>query len=159
MIAVNSRRAGAATTEDERAEAVRGRWANLSDRSIDTLLGDALIGVSGNAVVWVGMITGSQRGDDGRVQFETRTPEPPEVTALQQVGVAVGREAPEWARWRRGQGNPVRLGPPLPGVTPVADVEPQDVVTVGGVTVTWLPNRSELRVDCPRGVKVVVWPR
>ena len=159
MIAVYSRIAAAANNDDDRAAAVQGRWANVSDRTRVDQVGQPLIGVASNEVVWVGIVVDSQRGTDGRVQFETRAPTADEATELESHCIRVAGPAPQWAQWRPGQANPVRIGPLLPVVRQPTQIQGLERVSIGGSTLTWSSNRNELHIDCPRGVRLVVTGR
>jgi hypothetical protein len=71
----------------------KGAWS-MSDRSSASSVGDFLLGVKSNRVVWMGVATDWVRVDNGRVRFLTRSSTPEEAGRADAAGVTVGAGLP-----------------------------------------------------------------
>ncbi len=158
MIAVNVRNSFRPDESASRqADAVRGDWAGLSTHTCEAQVGQCLLGVRKNSVVWLEVIQGWAPVAGGRVRFSTRPLAKLKVEVARSAAVSAGAQAPLWALWRQGQGNPVRIGPHLAlsdNEAPIAD--DKETVQLGVFKIVLDPNNGELRVFAPAGAQVVI---
>lgn len=127
----------------------------MSPQTCESQVGECLLGVQKNQVVWVGVIESWNPVVGDRVRFVTRPLSKPETEVARSAGVSLGATAPPWACWRQGQANPVRPGPHVPLQEAGADVE-TDSVRLGVFRIVHIPSSGELRVFAPAGAQVVI---
>lgn len=158
MIAVNVRRSFRDDESTSRqVDAVQGDWAGLSARTCDSHIGECLLGVQRNHVVWLGVIERWAPVEGERVRFTTRPLSSSEIEVARSAAISVGASAPSWALWRQGQGNPVRVGPHLGiGSDDAPTAGDRQTIHLGVFKIVHDPNCGELRVFAPAGAQVLI---